>query len=439
MKIKFLILLLLTSYLATSQNINSTSITVEVKNEKGDKINDAYLLGFNDSLLFGVTQNGVATFNVMDLPPNITISHISYETEYLNFKNFTKEDTSLYFTVVLQERINEIPQVSIDEILSDLAYSRARDNVADYELYEDNILLLLKAGKHSTLRLIDQNSATIFSLTIPKRAKGLYRDCFNNLHVIYSDSMHQIKFNGDSYSLTKGYSIQEYESTLFKCSASNSASFILGFVGVYEQEIFYFYKHMDSSNYQFLRNSVDVRNKYIASCRQLTNNHIKISGNAAAPGSIGDSLVLNNYRLDRSVDRAMAYFKHVESSPLYSPIFTFNGSYLMFDHINDSLFLFDHNGFLIEQLEIEYHKNEAWQKRLYADYLNGEIYAEFKKRGKKYISKIDLSDGSLAQKQFYFRHAFPEKVQIRNNKIYYLYRESHKPGLPQQLFTYTLN
>lgn len=187
---KILCTLIIVSFLVpqlTAQT-TATKIVVEVVDEKGNPINDVYLVEANSNYLLGTTSNGLVEFLSTSKTLSIRFSHLAFNNKLIEFKGLLKQD-SVYKRVVLNSKSFGIEEVTISTEANSLAYQNEAINVMDYEFYNNSILMLSGLGRNKQLRLASGNGYNITSIFLPKGAKAIYKDCLNNIHLIYKDSV----------------------------------------------------------------------------------------------------------------------------------------------------------------------------------------------------------------------------------------------------------
>ncbi len=136
----------------------------------------------------------------------------------------------------------------------------------------------------------------------------------------------------------------------------------------------------------------------------------------------------------RQLDRDYTYFKYIESSPLFAPIYVINSQFVLFDTYHGNVEWYEPNGILSRSDSINFATQKHWGNQLLFDEEDEEVYA-FKKDGqKKYIQHVDYNTGEFGDIVQLEQHPFSENYRIKEGYIYYLYRETHQPGLVKKLY-----
>jgi len=174
----------------------------------------------------GATTNkqGVYFLNIIQEPTDINISHVGFETsiESINNRSVKVKNDTIHHTTILSWDIVELAQVEINADLTQLAYNKPKINVIDYVFYEEFLLLLIKEDKEFLLRLTNENSKTINDILIKKKPKKLFKDCLNNIHIIYQDSIFQVIFSNTNFKIGPSSSINDFNEILLPCIASTN-------------------------------------------------------------------------------------------------------------------------------------------------------------------------------------------------------------------------
>lgn len=406
-------------------------VELSVTDKAQKPIDNAYVIETSQNSFIGTTDKGKLLFEQENLPQKITISHLSYQNKIIELTSSQIQSDTIKLQVQLVKKVFELKEVEIAAQQNNLAYQRKQDNVEDYEFYGDDILLLLQAGKRNKLRLINELSQTIYDLTIPDKAINLIRDCFDNLHVIYKDSIFQVRFTDAEIYLMPPFAIREYERTLKRCEAALNGGFIIGNYSLNGFETDLYLKPPEVDTFLFLQKNID----WVA---QQKENYFVRSYNGLGTKSSASTNNQDELSRLRALDYAYTYFKHVESKPIYNPVFTLKGEYLLFNHHQGYVYYYNKEGSPLKRIAIEYSGGNDWKDYLMKDYSEERVYGLFKKGSKRYIKEVNYEEGSVSDNPFKIEHAFSTNLQIRNGYLYYLYRGLNQSNAPQQLFKFKL-
>lgn len=396
------------------QTRSELTLNLSIYNNENEAINDAYVfIEFKKSVI-GVTMNGKVSSKLGSDVQFLTISHISYEPQIINLRDFTPNNDTLNLSIELIKKIVQLPEVEItNKKQSPLFYESKIEYVQDYEFFGDHVLILLSTPKKNRLKLMTQGGITLFQKDVRGNAVGLYKDCFSNVHLKYKDSIQQLISLGDSFQVHEPYPIITFNKSLSLCKISSEKSFIIQYVGNHEQQVEYYIKKTNSDEYDLLR--APRNNDFLSMAKNYERQYS--SETKSSSGSTREEMD-KGYALDR----AYTYFKYVESDPIYVPLFRVGENYLLFDHSVDSVITYDIEGNYISSTFIDYHKEEKWKQKVLFDEATSKFYTVFKSKGQILLTSIN-EDMKLEPNAIIIKKSIHSKLQIRNNRVFYLYRD----------------
>lgn len=313
-------------------------------------------------------------------------------------------------------------------------YKSNRLHVADFELQNDGNILLLtypkRLQKGSELIIFD-GTKDLVNFQVPDKANELIRDFRGNPHVVCNEMVYGIHYDGSTVGISQVP--KNYYTTYIApiVDTNQSIMYFSNFNPDYPAFDYYKFDQIDSSYQKIMQIEdelmmelyrseykwVDVRTKLWAKQMEIDT------------GIDAEIYVGANY-FTQSL-----YYKEV-----YAPLFQRNDSLFLFDYYKDKLFTFDKLGTVIDSVEIYHHynpKSTGWEKKLIQDRSTGQIYAIFERSGFTFLGLIDTKTGEIKE-QVKLKHRYVDKVAVRDNSVYYIYREFEstqkrmlwKEGLP---------
>lgn len=414
-----------------SQN-ESKTIKVEVTDEKGKPINDVYVVEEINNNYLGATKNGMLTIKVSSEPFLILFSHVSYKKKIVNLEKYLKEGKQT-IQVVLEKKSVDLNEVNISAEKNDLAYKNEKINVMDYEFYENSFLLLCGIGKNKELRLVDDEGKDLSSVFVSKKSKAIFKDCLNNLYLLFKDSVKVIQVSESKIDFAESYSRSWFESAAGICEAAIGQNVIIGREGEFNQEVNYFLKRAGTDEYQLFKNIINHKDQAIS--KGYKQAYERLEGAGVSTASANSLSQLNDVR---KLDRSYTFYKCIISSPLFAPIFVIDNRFVLMDTYNGVIEWYSESGEQINSQEMNFNNIENWANLLLFDEKQQTVYV-FRKDGiKKALQQLDFSDGTLKEKVELNKHPFAENYKIKDGFVYYLYRETHQPGLPRKLYKHRL-
>lgn len=371
----------------------------------------------------GTSSNKNGNF-ILVLPKQNSKLIISYVGYYPIEKIITVEEMNrhksdtLYLNFIMEPKIESLPDFTFQSEKTELAYKKTKSLIIDYEFHEKGLLLLLEENKNYFVRLVDEQSQTLYELKIPKHPNRFFIDCLGNLSIIYHDSTYQIFENNNSIVLLSPNSIQEFISILLPCVCSTPDFLIMQQYGLHNQSVIYTSIHRTTKKQALV---IEITDKI--SMSNAIQYYFRTQAEAAiAPGVMDDNDMIQ-HKIARDAHEQQLFYEVTLSNPVYHPLIQLNDSIYIFDHIHDSVFVYDQENKLRRKFFINYHYKTGWKNELISDADKKNIYAKFIRSGITYLLKIDLITGKIEKEYKLNFPVFPEKIKIKNGYVYYLYRD----------------
>jgi len=369
----------------------------------------------NESLVSTTTgKDGSFQLKITKTPAVVVVSCIGYTRRYVTIT----APQPAGFKISIEPSRFDIPEVEITATRKAIAISEDQDiYVTDYDFYDDHVLLLGHPGKRSletTLILMDCMGKRILKKAV-KQGVNLYRDPFNNLHLLTADTAYQLYFDGQDIRL------------LYPCDKKKFMDAFPEFLEIYQNKVilrqyafddqalmYYFYNSLDGSIQRFW---VEATNEV----------RLKVDALRDRIGITKNGKGSSNFDLFNSDER---FIKMAFYSPIFCPL----------EIIRDTIYIFNFTGGLIETygsrgfpLEtptaFSFHRTDTWQKRLYNDRVTGKIYTQFMKNGLSELREINLKTGELYERKITIPDfPFISKLMVNGGYLYFLYQEKQYPN-----------
>lgn len=404
--------------LLLSLTVNAQEIVVigTVSNDQNQKITGAEVrLGQQNSK---TNSKGVFSFKLTKFPAQLTIKHALYK-EYIGVVRapLDQKDT-VFLEVILESKVTEIEEVTIHSSRVIWAYQKPHTHIIDFTLLDNEILLLCREDHHYFLRRLDSLSNKISDLQIKSNPQNLFEDCTGEIHLVYPDSLFELKFYGKSTVILAGYPYVQAMEVLSPCVISNENNLILKALGPHNKLVKYTSIDRYTKKPELLYITSDAK-QMRALDDYATQNDIPVPlsnpnfkyGNRL-PGTLTDRQKWQNQQ----------FYKQILSKELYVPIFEINDSLIIFDHVTDSALVFKPNGEFVRSFQISYHYFENWKSELILNEEKTKIYAKYETNGLVTLRQIDPSTGKVLNTTLLEKHIHPMRIQIRNNYAFYIYK-----------------
>ena len=379
------------------------------------------------------------------------LSHLSYKTKSFQIEEKSlvdSEDGRKAMVIMMQRKTNTLAEVTVTENTPHLAYANKKVWVIDYKVQHDGIYMVAGNGDESVLLHLGFKQDTISRKPIAPKFQELYRDAFDNLHLIGPDSTYQIYCDGKQLHLLYGNSIETFRQKLEPVKVLTDSIMVLQKYANMQQQLVYL--------------MVNRNNKKISVL-------VDLSGTAAEMGRNARRDVVRDQKLDRmqaeyeAESQAEQNFEHAHAlsrqsmelyfysdedaveerrqmmrnlynrilfKPIYCPALYIGDTIYVFDFENDFLLKYDNRGSRVDSCGIAFHRtgyyknlliNNSWDEKLIVDDATNQCYAQFTTDGIVTLKEIDLNDGKVKREIPLTDHSFPQNIQVYNGEVYYLF------------------
>ena len=323
---------------------------------------------------------------------------------------------TVWLNVVLFPLETDLDEVVISADPIQWVYQKKNVHIIDFEVQADGgLLLLCKDKKNYYLRLTDADDETVFELEIREHPLRFFADCMGEHHIVYRDSAYQIIREDKKLSLMNGLLWQKVRDTYSDCVLSNDRMVYLREFGAHKRSA-WFYQYDSFSNKRKLLYAVYNRK----ATRELDEYYAQALAEKGGEELIhaNDTGTLRRYR---HAHQQLLFYEYVLSKPLYLPVFQWGKNVLLFDHLNDSLVVFNPSGTMINKIPITHHLHKKWAGELLTDLEHERFFALLKYDGMARLMEVDPETGETGREIPLEKHIYPTKIQIQGNYIYYLF------------------
>jgi len=363
--------------------------------------------------------------------PIIEYSFLGYETIRVHI--FSKE--------------NQVKNISLHAIVKDLSevviYSEEKIHritspafsVINYKLYYDRTLILGFESGNLKLKLTNVNDSILFTHTLINiKAEKLYFDCFKNTYLITSEDAYQVFLRNDSIFLLTAEKLSRIDSILKPCVESS--------------EEYLYFREFKPGNQSVLFYSINKQNKKRLLIKEITDTITQSMFNDeqqflfAKYGHTIDSPVG-----DVTQEQLHTYWKKefekqfgvsIVYRSIYIPFNIIKDTINIFDHCNNNITTYSPDGKFFTKVKIDYTQIPGWNNEIISDEITDKTYAVYKKNGIFSLGEINRSAGSIVR-QHKIEFPFIENIQVRNNKVYFIYRSMYEANSIHSLYSYSIN
>lgn len=361
-------------------------------------------------------SQGVFVIRCDYLPNVLTIRHHNFELEeyFINFPQ-DKQDT-VFATIQLDYEHTDLEEVVISASRLSWAYPKPNVHIIDFDLWGENMLLLCKDNSNYLLRLVDGNNDPLFDVPIRKHPRYFIRDCMDNVHIFYDDSVYQVEFISDTASLYNPRDAGRSKKVVLSCVLTVRSLQVYEQKGTFGQTVDLV--AIDTLSHKSQRLYYASNRKYRRALddfnRELEDQRRSIR-DQDADHSVDRQLEL--YALKETQER----YLELINRPIYVPVFNLRDSIVVFDHLNDSAVVFTENGARVRSYPIIYQHHRKWGRQLILNEEETRVFARYDDDGMAQLREINPDNGELIRSIPITKHIYPDKIQCRGNYVYYLF------------------
>jgi hypothetical protein len=339
------------------------------------------------------------------------------------------QDGSFFVEIILEPKIQTLSVVEITDGKVVIAYNDTKKWILDYVLIgEDEILLLLIDKNKKYLQLINHLHETIAITPINNKYRHLYKGCLGNIYLVSDNDVCQIFLIENKFYLMYHVLKDYFFNTIGKTMETTSHYLYLKEISSQNQKIAYY--KIDTINksktllytiYNQLISDLQIERqelyKDLAKLGEGTDMSLSVSASSMRenPKSLNQKA--------QSIRMSFAFNEYILSQEPYLPLFQINDELCLFNHINGELVKFSLTGELICKIKINYHLDDGWDKEIIVNEEKTRCFAKFTRNGESSLVEINPNTGKMMGKYVLEVHAFPTKIKVRGNEIYYLSKD----------------
>jgi hypothetical protein len=245
---------------------------------------------------------------------------------------------------------------------------------------------------------------------------NLFQDCQNQVHVVFSDSVFRITFQNDSLLLCDVQTLKQANEYLAPCVAAIGDKKIWRAWGPYGKSIEFFVS--DTLTHH-------LRNFYLGENRRYMRWVKEYEYDVAHGGKSMKDPDQNNYtdiqeRMKAGMEQ-QRLLDFYSTRPAYIPVYIVRDSLVVFDHLNDTAFVYTANGKLTRAYPIIYQYHKNWDHQLILNEEGTRIFTRFDYRGMTHLFEVNPDTGELMKETVLEEHIYPSKLRIKGDFVYYLH------------------
>ena len=329
-------------------------------------------------------------------PVTIFVSHVGYHNQYIKIEKPVPD-----LNIVMERKTYLIDSVDVhSEKIVNIVENKPL-YIWDYEFFEDKILVLafLDNSMFKPRLILLNDLGDTLCVKPVKKARKLYKDCLDNVHLICTDEVHQIYYDSENLHLLYTYPIEVLDSVLNPCVEYMDGNYYVSKYYYDDQILQYYFVDNQSMEYNVLT-------------------------------TISDSLGLVHL-FDEERFSSMASYNEFDQrfaklfffNPVFAPLVRVDSLICIFNYANNVIEKYDSKGHCTEIINIAYHKDKNWKEYLLVDDIMGKAYTIFRKNGILSIHEINLKSGEIDDGVTLTGYVYIDKFKVNNGSLYFLYKD----------------
>lgn len=339
-------------------------------------------------------QKGQAYISLEKKNQELRISHLNYHTKTLNNKLLSPENR-----ILLSPRTYNLPSVSIETPAPKSLTKNKPWFVKDYIILDSNILVLTYVNQRfsrSHIALITLEGDCLTSTPLPY-ANEFYTDALGNHFVFDRHLAWQIFFDGHEIQLLYPSEKTAFIATMSPLLEAHQPNFYLRF-----------YTYGKHRAHFLIFNETDTSYKEFHSISSETGMNMY------------DDMPRMLYGASES---AIRFEMEIMHRPLNVPLYLSNDTVYIIDPVNSELHSFSSGGELLQSLPQDLSEDKSWKGNLILDHTNKKIYSLHTADGYTQLKERKPEDLHILSTLSLPKYPFLEKVQVKNENIYFLYKD----------------
>lgn len=343
-------------------------------------------------------QNGDFILKNQQLPVTIKISHIAFETKIIVLTENPKPDFVIYLNPATKQlepfvcRPNRVENIVKDQSVF----------ITDYAFYQDGIILIAYKNRNinqQNLLYLTSAGDSIHSRTVYKTVM-LIRDFQNYILLLTKNDAYTIEADSQKIWLNDPYPVDDFYNIIRYFVTLKGDKLIWQQLRQNRQELLYF---------NFDVNKRQNEELYIVSNQQginMLDDKARILHNATAA--------------DIRFEELMMY------PPVFAPMFCLGDSLVVFNFLDSKIEIINFMGEILRSVPISFNYDKNCKEEIIVDESNLKFYSVFNKQGITTLNEINLETGNLGKKILIPEFEFVEKIKIKNDIVYFLFKENDK-------------
>lgn len=389
-------MLLCIAGMTTAQNSTVVSGMI-LDEENGEGINYVNLKLWRSKNGTITDFRGRFALTVNKTPDTLVISHVAYETLKIPVTQSIQNGVWK-----LKRKTAMLPEVPVNtQIAIDIIGKKLFD-VVDYEFLGDSLLLMAynwREKKNPWFILMNSMGDTLYKTWA--HADGVfYRDCMDQLYFITDRAAWQIVYEDSKLILQNPLNAEYFKENITPCITSIGDKFYVKQYYANSQVLSYYVVDTTEKKHKEFRLIADE-----VALRMLSDRNRFYAMGSSAPTEA-------DLRFEQ-----MCFF-----DPIFAPLLKIKDRVVIFNFVEWKFEIYSPDGEFIKEGTFTLQKDKNWKEEIFADEISGRVFFKFLKNGVTTLKEYDLDKEEVVQTIELPGYKYIDKIKIRNNKLYFLYR-----------------
>jgi len=353
----------------------------------------------------------------------LTISHISYETQYYQLKTDGNSPDTLVLNFSLQQKAYLLDTgfvVNPKDYAPDTVFRSPRISISDYEFYEDKMVFLAyerRLNKGSELLLVDHKENVLTKVKVDAEAVELYRDYAGYINLVCKNAVYRVVIEGEDMYMAK-IPLDQFQSLVKPCLDTLPGRILFSDIYRNLPRLKYFMYNVSDTSVTTIKEVIDEDQdwQYHFEYYNLTNAEKAYAMRLARrmPG-------FDKYDVAAAMTGFSSDFLYEK---MYAPMFIKDDTLCLFNFYEKKLQKFVDDTVLVNEAAIDFHHTsggEKWKQQMLMDEITQKIYAVFLKDGYYKLKEISWATGEVVN-EFKLFNKYAEEIKVMEGETYYVFR-----------------
>ncbi len=409
-------LLVIVLFLLSNLALTQTKIIVD--SLTGKVVDYVYI--YSSDKKTSLLSNALGNFKLPN--QNFTVLRF-YKLGYIT-KNITAQYLKQFDTIKLLSKQIELNEVVVSSKKLDTIIKDKRYYLDDYIILPNSDFLIITSKINSKGFEVAYYKRDV-GITYNRKFKletepSLFKDCFNNYHLLTKESSRQFYFTSDtSFDFLPKYTRSKFDSTLANAMLETDNAIIYRSPNKTQ--------YLQSKNFATKINSISINFFRISNNRVTPFYHVEYNKDLMnmIKNELDDWEMLYNNKVVTKlyVNNQLMFFEKIIAKPILAPIFQRNDTIIVFNLQENTIQLLNSVGDSLKAIPIVFEKlNKLKRLTVLFDAFTKQFYVDQALNDTPYLHKLNILTGKIT-KEIKLEKTFVKNIQISAGKIYYLVKE----------------